>query len=197
MTETTPPPSGGGGPPPLPLPPCPVPLPREVPRSLSAPVIPPMPELPPEQPLPEMKRDSAGRFAPGNHGRLPGTRHRVTIAMEALMEGQWEGITKTAIAHALRGDSAALKLVFDRIAPASRGRTTPIADFPVPKTAGEVPAALIRLAEVVTAGDISAEEAEGLAKLLDRFLVAFDAAAFAERLAALESRVGGQGVGPG
>ena len=35
------------------------------------------------------------RFAPGNPGKQPGTRHRVTVAMENLMEGQWEVLTKT------------------------------------------------------------------------------------------------------
>jgi hypothetical protein len=36
--------------------------------------------------------------------------------MESLMEGQWEGLTKTAVALALRGDTTALRLCLDRIA---------------------------------------------------------------------------------
>lgn len=186
----SPPPDGGGAPPPLPIPPCPVPLPRDVPRSLSAPMIPPTPELPPEQPLPpEEGRGPDGRFLPGNSGRPKGSRHKVTIAIEALLEGQWEVLSKTAVALALRGDTTALRLCFDRIAPPRRGRVTPIADFPVPKTATDIPAALAHLTGAVANGEITAGEADEMAKLIDRFVAAFDAASFAERLAELEKRV--------
>jgi len=186
----SPPPAGGGAPPPLPIPPCPVPLPRDVPRSLSAPMIPPTPELPPEQPLPpEEGRSPDGRFAPGWKGKPRGARNRVTLAIEAMMDGQWEVLTKTAIALALRGDPAALRLCIDRLAPPRRGRVTPIVDFPVPKTATEVPAALAHLTQAVASGEITAGEADEIAKLIDRFVAAFDAAAFAERLAELEKRI--------
>lgn len=184
-----PPPDGGGGPPPLPIEPCPVPSPREVPRSLSAAVIPPTPELPLEQPLPNEDRGPDGKFLPGNSGRPKGSRHKVTMAIEALMEGQWSGLTKTAIALALRGDTTALRLCFERIAPPRRGRVTPVADFPVPKTAADIPAALMHLTNAVTSGEITAGEADEIAKLIDRFIAAFDAATFAERLADVERRL--------
>lgn len=189
MTHVPPPPSGGGGPPPLPISPCPVPSPREVPRSLSAPVIPPTPELPPEQPLPEEGRGPDGRFTQGWKGKPAGARNRVTLAIEAMMDGQWEVLTKTAIALALRGDPTALRLCIDRLAPQRRGRVTPIADFPIPKTATDIPAALAHLTGAVANGEITAGEADEMAKLIDRFVSAFDAAAFAQRLAELEKRV--------
>src|SRR3954467_4305911 len=60
---------------------------------------------------------SRGRsFVPGNPGKPHGARHRVTRAVEALMEGEHEKLTRIAIDKALDGDTAALRLCLDRIA---------------------------------------------------------------------------------
>lgn len=154
---TVPPPPGDPpGPPP---PPCPIPLPPPEGRApdahaqpqplLGSQLLHTLP-LPPPQPLPE-GRDAKGRFAPGNPGKLPGTRHRVTVAMENLMEGQWEGLTKTAVALALRGDTTALRLCLDRIAPIRRGGHVEIADFPKIETPADVPKAHAAILSAVAA----------------------------------------------
>ena len=65
--------------------------------------------------------------------------------MESLMEGQWEGLTKTAVALAPRGDTTALRLCFDRIAPQRPGTSIEIPDFPKAETAADVPRALAAL----------------------------------------------------
>src|ERR1700759_2169133 len=69
---------------------------------------------------PQMSRINAkprGRpFAPGTPGKPRGARHRVTRAVEALMEGEHERLTRIAIDKALEGDTAALRLCLDRIA---------------------------------------------------------------------------------
>ena len=41
--------------------------------------------------------DTAGKFASGNPGRPKGARHKVTRAVEELLEGQCEAITQKAI----------------------------------------------------------------------------------------------------
>jgi len=53
--------------------------------------------------LPENTGD--GRFRPGNPGKPKGARSRVTLAIEALLEGQHEALTKAAIDKALEGDT--------------------------------------------------------------------------------------------
>lgn len=65
-----------------------------------------------------------GRFAPGNAygGRKPGARNRTTVAVEALLDGQHEELTKAAISKALEGDTAALRLCLDRIAPSQQDK---------------------------------------------------------------------------
>ncbi len=45
--------------------------------------------------------DNAGKFASGNPGRPKGARHKVTRAIEALLEGQSEQLTQVAIDKAL------------------------------------------------------------------------------------------------
>ena len=69
-------------------------------------------------------RNTDGKFSDGNAGRPKGSRNKATIAIESLLEGQAEALTQTAIAKALDGDSIALRLCMDRIAP-------PMKDKPV------------------------------------------------------------------
>jgi len=174
------PPPPGDRPPPPPL--CPIPLPPPEGRASDAPVVgqallgAPLlhtQPLPAPQPLPE-GRDAKGRFAPGNPGKQPGTRHRVTIAMESLMEGQWEGLTKTAVALALRGDTTALRLCLDRIAPVRRGGHIEIPDFPKIESPADVPKAHAAILSAVAAGQLSADEAKPLSDLLAAYITAFD-----------------------
>ena len=49
--------------------------------------------------------DKAGKFATGNPGRPKGALHKVTRAVEALLEGQSERLTQVAIDKALVSDS--------------------------------------------------------------------------------------------
>ena len=56
-------------------------------------------------------------FPAGNSGRPRGARHKVTRAVEELLEGQHQAITQKAIDKALEGDGVALRLCLDRIAP--------------------------------------------------------------------------------
>ena len=62
-------------------------------------------------------RNTDGKFSDGNLGRPKGSRNKATIAIESLLQGQAEALTQAAIAKALDGDSIALRLCMDRIAP--------------------------------------------------------------------------------
>jgi hypothetical protein len=62
-------------------------------------------------------RNTTGQFAAGNSGRPRGSRNIATVAIESLLQGQAEALTQTAISRALEGDSVALRLCMDRIAP--------------------------------------------------------------------------------
>jgi hypothetical protein len=55
-------------------------------------------------------------------GRPKGCRHRATVAAEALLDGEAEGLTRKAIELALAGDTTALRLCLERILPARKDR---------------------------------------------------------------------------
>ena len=65
-------------------------------------------------------RNTAGKFTSGNSGRPKGARNKTTLAIESLLEGQAEALTQKAISKALDGDSMALRLCMERIAPAPK-----------------------------------------------------------------------------
>ena len=49
-------------------------------------------------------------FKPGNPGRPKGARHKATIAAEALLDGEAEGLTGKVLEMALAGDTVAMRL---------------------------------------------------------------------------------------
>ena len=67
-------------------------------------------------------RNTDGTFSKGNTGRPKGARNLKTVAIESLLEGQAEALTQKAISAALTGDTVALKLCMDRIAPSPKDK---------------------------------------------------------------------------
>jgi len=55
----------------------------------------------------ETTRELQGRFKPGQSGnpagRPHGARHKTTLAVEALLDGEAEGLTRKAVEMALAG----------------------------------------------------------------------------------------------
>ena len=49
-------------------------------------------------------------FPKGNAGRPKGARNKVTVAVESLLDGEAEGLTRKAIELAMKGDTTALRL---------------------------------------------------------------------------------------
>lgn len=64
-------------------------------------------------------RNTAGQFSAGNSGRPKGSRNEAAIAVEGLLRGQAEALTQTAVTKALEGNSVALRLCMEHIAPTS------------------------------------------------------------------------------
>ena len=55
-------------------------------------------------------------------GKPPGCRNEATRIAEALLDGEVEALTRKAMALALDGDAAAMRLCFERIIAPRRGR---------------------------------------------------------------------------
>src|SRR5215813_5064816 len=93
-------------------------------------------------------------FQPGNPGRPLGARHKATLAAEALLDGEAEGLTRKAIEAALGGDMAALRICLDRILPPRKERPV---NFKVPalKSAEDAATAMAAITEAVAAGELA------------------------------------------
>ncbi len=131
-------------------------------------------------------RTKRGTFAPGNPGKPIGARHRTTIAAESLFDGDAERLTRKAIEMALAGDTIALRLCIDRIAPPRRDR--PVV-FPLPaiEKASDAVRAFGAIISAVARGDLTPSEAVSLSNLIDCFTRALEASDFENRLASLEN----------
>lgn len=127
-------------------------------------------------------------FEPGNAGRPRGARHRTTLAIEALLEGEHEKLTRKAIEKALEGDVVALRLCLDRVAPARKD--APIAfDMPKVETAEDTLAASASVLAAVAGGDITPEEGARVMALLAAHRGIIDTANIEARLRAVEETI--------
>ena len=124
-------------------------------------------------------------FAPGNPGKPHGARHRVTRAVEALMEGEHEKLTRIAIDKALDGDTSALRLCLDRIAPPRRDVPITIELPPVRSAAEAVEASASVLASLAK-GEVTPDEAGRIMALLASHKSIVAAGDLEQRIAALE-----------
>ncbi len=131
------------------------------------------------------------RFKPGQSGnpagKAPGTRHKVTRAIELLLEGQHEALTKTAINKALEGDGVALRLCLDRLAPPRKDAPVSFALPPI-TTAGDTVAASSALLDAVAAGEVTPDEAGRVMALLTAHKTLVEAGDLEARISALEAR---------
>ena len=121
-------------------------------------------------------------------GRPKGARNRTTVAVEEILDGEADAIARKAIELALNGDTVALRLCLERIAPAKRERPSP---FTLPKleTAADAVAASAALVQAVAAGELTTAQASELGKLVESFVKAVEGADIEQRLAALERTV--------
>ena len=126
-------------------------------------------------------------FQAGNAGRPKGARNRTTLAMEALLDGEAEKLTRRAVELALEGDTTALRLCMDRILPARRDRHVPFA-LPKLETAADAVKASAALVEAVAAGELTPSEAAELSKLVEGFTRAADLHHIQARLEKLEQQ---------
>ena len=126
-------------------------------------------------------------FERGNSGRPKGARNKTTIACEALMAGEAEGLTRKVIELAHSGDSAALRLCMERIYPVRKGSLINLA-LPKVDAAIDIVAALGVTVDAVSQGEITPDEASALAGLLETKRKAIETLEIEQRIEALERR---------
>jgi hypothetical protein len=131
------------------------------------------------------------RFNPGQSGnpagKPKGTRNRTTLAVEALLEGEAEALSRKAIDLALAGDTVALRLCLERIAPIRKGRAIALDLGPV-KTAQDLADAQATIIAAMGSGEITTDEATDAAKVVELVGVALERRDIEARIAALEAK---------
>ena len=134
-------------------------------------------------------RRSDGTFAPGNKlgGSKAGSRHSVTKAVEALLEGQHEALTQKAVDKALEGDVTALRLCLDRLAPPRKDAPVSI-ELPPVRSAADVVEASTAVLSAVAAGEVTPDEAGRVMALLTAHRSIIEVGDLEARITALEGR---------
>ena len=132
-------------------------------------------------------RNADGTFGAGNSGKPRGTRHKATMAVLALMEGESEVLTRKAIQLALDGDTVALRLCLERIAPARKD--APV-QFSLPRMASAHDAAQAAGAvlQAVAGGELTPLEATQIMGLIDSFRRTLETSDLEVRISTLEGR---------
>ena len=134
-------------------------------------------------------RKTDGTFAPGNTlgGRTPGSRNKTTVAVEALLEGEHEALTRAAIDKALDGDTTALRLCLDRIAPPRKDSPVTF-ELPAIRSVEDAVAASSAILSAVAAGEVTPDEAGRVMSLLTAHKQLVETCDLESRLAALEAK---------
>jgi hypothetical protein len=124
-------------------------------------------------------------FKPGQFGnpagKPKGTKNAITLAMEALLDGESEALTRKAIDLAKSGDLQALGLCLERILPPRKDRPVNFA-LPTITSAKDALSALSAPLTAVSTGELTPSEAAEVGRLVDGYVKATETNELAERL---------------
>ena len=133
-----------------------------------------------------------GGFKPGQSGnpagRPRGARHRTTVAIEALLDGEGEAITRKAIEAAKAGHMVAIRLVLDRICPPRKSRPIYIELPPIHEARG-IAEAQQEVVRAACAGELLLDEAQALSGFLEARRQSLETQELEGRLSKLEEAV--------
>ena len=132
-------------------------------------------------------RNTDGTFGKGNPGKRHGIRHKTTLAIQALLDGEGEALTRKAVDMALAGDTTALRLCLERVAPPRKD--SPVSfDLPLMESAASASAAMGAILAGVASGDLTPGEGIAIAGLVEGYRKALETTELEARLKALEER---------
>ena len=119
-------------------------------------------------------------------GRRRGSRHKVSLAIESLLEGEGEALARKAIDLALEGDLTALRLCLERLCPPVKQRPIHI-KMPTVESASEAVGAMTAVLESVSTGEITTGEGQAFADMIERFRRVLETEELERRIGALEN----------
>lgn len=138
------------------------------------------------------QKQKSTKFKPGQSGnpkgRPKGSRNRTTLAVQALLEGEAESLSRVAIEKALSGDMTALRLCLERVCPVPKDRPLEAGAIRLPKlTADNLDKVSATILRAVTSGKITPQEAQSLSALLESHRRVVETVALEERISKLEN----------
>lgn len=148
----------------------------------------------------EKQQAGPGRpFPPGRSGnpkgRPKGSRHAALVALDAIGQDGAEEILKNLIIDAKSGDTRAAEVLLRRAWPAPKGRPVEL-DLPPVESAADVARALGAVTQAIAAGEITPEEGQAVASVLETQRRTMLSSDFERRLAELEAKVKDQAALP-
>ena len=132
---------------------------------------------------PRKKAKPRGRpFPSGNPGRPAGSRNKVTLLVERVLEEETEDLVRALVAHAKKtANPTAVRFLAEHMR--RRSRIAPF-DLPPVKTSHDVVAAIRRVSSLIAAGDLEPSQGVALTRVLqNQFGVLRSAEMHAERRA--------------
>ena len=119
---------------------------------------------------------------------LSGDRDEQAPQVEALLDGESEAITRCAVEKALEGDTTALRLCLERIAPPRK--EAPV-QFSLPKmeTARDAATAASAVLQAVSEGELTPTEGAHVMQLVETYRRTLEMSDLEARIAALEEAV--------
>ncbi len=143
----------------------------------------------------EGKQGGGKKWKPGQSGnpagKKPGTRHRITVLAEKLLDKDAEDVVKKCLELAKAGDSAAIKLIMDRILPPRKDRPVTII-LPLIESLADASKAMGSVSNAVAAGEITPSEGQVLSAIIENYRKIIETTELEKRITDLEKRKGGK-----
>ena len=131
-------------------------------------------------------RNADGTFGLGNSGKPKGTRHKATLAAMTLLDGEAEALPRKALTMALDGDTTALRLCLEHIAPPRKDALVTF-DLPPMNSAADSANAAGAVLNAVADGDLTPTEGAHIMALVETYRRTLETIDLATRLVALEA----------
>ena len=101
-------------------------------------------------------------------GRPKGSRNKTSIAVDALLDGEAENLTRKCIERAIGGDSVALRLCMERICPPRKDRPV-IFEAPKMQTASDAVNVMASVLSALADGNLTPSEAGVISGLVETY----------------------------
>jgi hypothetical protein len=135
------------------------------------------------------ERTERGTFQKGHKGgpgRKKGSRNNASIMLDKIMADEGEAVVKAVLKQAKGGDMPAAKLILDRIAPPRKGARIQI-ELPEMEAPDDISKASAAVLEAVAAGDISPDEGQAVASIVEARRRALETNEIERRLTKIEA----------